>query len=276
MEDQNLIGSRNLKIRSKILDDFLSYRNNNNNLNCVSGFLANAYGKKETLDLDFKCQNDDLSSETSVEYSPKRISEKYEVESLNDNYSQSIDSVTGSFGNEKNDTPKTKVAVKGTAETNDHFQALERIAKILEVNKQPSRILQAEKTDIMESLRIPATQCQHDSYLVFFLLLSFFILFSILKVSFYTLDLAKRYFEKGLILNWSWMKKHFSMSESETDRNLFTFLIISPILILFLISYTGLYILFLLHKIVLDSVPNAIYTKISCRNWFQKLWTKTL
>lgn len=283
METQNLIGSRNIKIRSRILDDFLSRRLNDKNLErtFINGFLADSFGKGETLDLDFKSQNDDVSSENSVEMNtPKVISEKHEEESLEDNYVQSLDSPTTEVhgdGIEKNDTPKSENIEKADAGTKDHIQTLERIVKILELSSESTGALETRRAgiSIMKSMAIPLTEYRQNSYLIFFFLLMFFILFSILNISFHTLEFLKKYFEKGLIMNWSWMKKYFSISKSEGEnKNLFTFLIISPILIIFLISYTGLYILLLLNKVVLDSVPDAIYQKICCRHWFQNLWVK--
>lgn len=276
METQNHIGSKNVKVRCKILDDFLSYRGDKHlNADLLSGLLSDSLGKRETLDLDFKSPNDDVSSEASAESSPKIISEKHEEESLDDDYAQSNDSMPTEMhgdGFEKNDTPKSEI-VKDV-DTKDHIQTLERIAKILEFNSESTRIRESGKNEIWKAMSIPVTEYHQNSYLVFFLLLVFFIVFSILKVTFYTLDFLKKYFEKGLILNWSWMKKHFSISKTEADRNWFSFLIISPILIIFLISYTGLYILLLLNKIVLDSVPDAMYQKIRRKQWFQRLWTK--
>lgn len=261
--------TKNIKIRSKILEDFLTYKNDHElETDFVSDFLSDPRKKSK----DSKSQNDDESSEHSSESEtfPKIISEKYEEESLEDNYihDDSISNKAHGDGIEKKDPPKTNVE-------DENMQTLERIVQILDLHSTRNVETVKNEISIMTSMVIPTTELNQRSYLVFFFLIMFFIIFSILKASFYILDFLKKYFEKGLILNWSWMKKHFSISKTDDEeRSLLSFLIISPMLIIFLISYTGLYILLLVHKIVLDSVPDSICQKITCADWFKKFCLK--
>lgn len=267
-------GTRNFKIRSKILQDFLNRQPDYNLQTDYASGLLMGTRKHHTLDLDYRNENDDVSSEheLSGDSSPKIISEKHEEESLEDDYNRRGIEYSGD-GFEKEDTPKSGSVSERVSGAKDHIQTLERIVKILELSSDTVKAIEpTEKDDdsFMKSMGIPENKLTQQNLIVIFFLFCFFVLFSILKISFYFLDILKTYFEKGLILNWSWMKKHFTISKPDGDRNLLSFLIIAPMLIIFLITYTGLYIVLLLHKIVLDSVPDSIQEKINCGHWFQK------
>lgn len=282
MENNYFYRPRHSKLRSKILDDFLS---NNLEENTVM---------PDSPMRNFKFDNSKLKNSPS-NYSLGR--EKYEKESLEDSTStkytlqelldHDLHHEIGDGDNkEKEDTPKSEIIQRrqlDTSKTWENIQSLERIVQLLEQSSDSVRPLPIGNK-ICGAPALTNTNVPHSNKpRNVFMFVVIFVL-SIFKLSFNFLDFLKKYFEKGLVLNWKYMMRNFSTpteyGESgkvvRSEIHFLTFLVISPLFIIFLVAYTGLLILYFAHKAVLDCLPESLQEKINWGYWLDKLWNGKL
>lgn len=266
MENNQFYGNKHSKLRSKILEEYLSY----------SKDLIIPELPMRTFNADSK-----LNSTPS-----NCCHEKFETENLDDTFTfqELMEKEMGDGDNrEKEDISKCQMMrhrqLLDTSKTWENIKSLERIFSMLEMSTETSKLpkVSSKETEIPSLLTAPK-QSKPKNIFMFGVVL----LFSMIKISFGLLEFLKKYFEKVLIINWGYIMKNFSAPSEygETGKivrseiHCFSFLLFSPLFIIFLVSYTGLLILYLIHKMVLGYIPGSLQEKINWAYWLDKLWNK--
>lgn len=271
MENKYSYGQRHSKLKSKILDDFLSYRD--------EAIMPDS--PMRSFKFDSKLKNS--VSNYSLGH------EKYERESLDDSKYTLDELLDNELRNEmgdgdnkeKEDTPKSEIIHRrmlDTSKTWENIQSLERIVQMLEISSDGSRPAQIKnKAHVIPALTSAPINKPKNVFMFMVILV-----LSIVKLSFRFLEFLKKCFEKGLTLNWSYIMRNFSTPTEygasgkvvRSEIHFLTFLIVSPLFIIFLVSYTGLLILYIIHKMALDYIPDSLQEKINWGYWLDKLWNR--
>lgn len=268
MENKYSRNMRQSKLQSKILEEYLTYqydRTSDNNYTPTSDSKLQSCPSSMSLNYEEKYEKESINDSTSTKYS---FQELFDMEMKNEIDEEDF---------EKEDTPKSAIVNKlDTSKTWENIRSLERIVQMLELSSGVSTTVLSNSKDCSALENVPNRKFM--KVIMFILVLSL----SFIKLSFVFLEILKKYLEKALVLNWSFIMKNFSAPKEynesgqimKNETNFLTFLIVSPLFILFLISYTGLLILYISIKVAMDALPDSIQIKLKWDYWIDRLWNK--